>query len=660
MHSTSGGVLRLHLTSLTLVLLASGCRTGPEHCEPLPSVPDAWHQELVDDGQYVDHLNDWWSTFNDPTLNQLIMQASVNNRDLYAAVTRIQQAAAQQRIAGSPLYPFVDATGSRSNYELSENSPTYLNPRDISPGAPHDFAHSLSNWKTGFNLSWEPDVWGRIARGIEAAEANTAASVENYRDVLVSLHSQVAQSYVLLRQLQAQKAYALQNAEIQNQSLRLAEDRLDAGLVPELDVHQARLNRARTQAGVPRLEAAIQEQLNLLAMLLGEQPGSLHVVLETPAAIPAAQNPADIVIPINVVRRRPDIRSAERGLAAQTARVGVAETDLLPRFSFGGNFGLESEDFSDLFDNESFTFGVGPSFTWAIFRAGQIRNNIEMKEAATEEAVARYEQTILNAFREVETAIADYRQEKLRRNQLLVATQAAAKAVENVSALYRAGKTDFQNVLVTQQSLADMQNQLADSEGRLAINVVKLYKALGGGWQCNDHLRPHACRLGNRLVDAMPVEGDAVEGDTVEGPAPHPYDSDSPELAPAPIEPKVIPPAPNKSPVTKPAASAGKVSAIRGSLKKLANAFPRLGFMRRNDAKRNNSTARVRSRTHPQQSAAAQPKHLARSESIVAGRPTQEPRPIRTINLHGSNQTPLELRDSDQTELIPVNNPRGG
>ena len=655
MQFTTTGALRLRLLSLTMIALVSGCRTGPEHCEPLPSIPDAWHQELVDDGQYVDNLNDWWSTFNDPTLNQLIMQASVNNRDLYAAVTRIQQAAAQQRIAGSPLVPFVDATGSRSNFELSESSPTYLNPRDLTPAAPHDFASSLSNWKTGFNLSWEPDVWGRIARGIEAAEANTCASVENYRDVLVSLHSQVAQSYVLLRQLQAQKAYALDNAEIQSQSMKLAEDRLDAGLVPELDVHQARLNRARTRASVPRLEAAIQAQLNLLSMLIGEQPGSLHAILEASQAIPAAQNPADIVIPINVVRRRPDIRSAERVLAAQTARVGVAETDLLPRLSFGGNFGLESEDFSDLFDNESFTFGVGPSFRWAIFRAGQIRNNIEMKEAATEEAVARYEQTVLNAFREVETAIAAYRQEKLRRNQLLVATSSAASAVENVSALYRAGKTNFQNILVTQQSLAETQNQLADSEGQLAINVIKLYKALGGGWQCNDHCRHHACRLGARFVDSIPVEGELIHGEATDGPTPHPYDDDTPRTAPRPIVPKVVPPEPKKSPEFKVPKFKSKVSKIRGSLQKVTNALPRLSLRRRPSTQRRNPTLPPAR----QQQVAVRPQQIAEPAATAQTR-IRAAQPVRTVNLHGSDEPAFELRESEHTELIPIENLHGG
>lgn len=586
---------------LSLVLLA-GCRTGPEHCEPIPELPDAWHQELVDNGKYVDNLNNWWNTFNDPVLDRLIEQASVNNRDLYGAVTRIQQAAARQRIAGSPKYPFVDAVGGRTNFELSETTPTYLNPRDLSPGAPHNFADSLTKWETGFNLSWEPDVWGRIARNIEAAEAGTCASIENYRDVLVSLHAQVAQSYVLLRQLQAQKKYATDNVELQTQSMTLAEDRLDAGLVPELDVHQARLNRSRTGAAVPRLEAGIQEQLATLALLLGETPGSVNVLLEERTDIPAAQNPAQIIIPCNMVRRRPDIRAAERSLAAATAKVGVAETDLLPRLFVGGNFGLESEDFSDLFDNDSFTFGVGPSFKWAIFRAGQIQNNIKLKEAGVEEAVARYEQSVLNAFREVQTSLSAYQQEKERRNQLIVATQAAEAAVENVSALYKAGKTNFQNVLVTQESLAQMQNQLADSEGRVAINLIMLYKAMGGGWNCDDHLRHHNCRIGDRLTSITVQE----DGGLI---TPTPLD-EAPELAPegAPQAPlkfdgTVLPPEP-LSTQNKAKPSPGKLSRIKSSLQRVSDSIPRLELRRKPVAR---AESQRELRTSPQAARQDQP-----------------------------------------------------
>ncbi len=623
--------------SFGLSVFGAGCMTGPDHCEPVPVLPDVWHQELVDDGQYVERLHNWWDTFDDPVLNAMIEHASTNNRDLYAAVTRVRQAAARQRIAGSPKYPFVDAVGSRSNFELSETTPTYLNPRDLSPFAPHDFSKSLQKWESGFNLSWEPDVWGRIARQIEAAEAGTCASVENYRDVLVSLHAQVAQSYVLLRQLQAQKKFAVENAELQEQSLQLAKDRLDAGLVPELDVHQAQLNRSRTSASVPRLEAAIQEQLALLAMLLGETSGEINVLLENPMDIPVARRPADVIIPCNLIRRRPDIRGAERQLAAATAQVGVAETDLLPRFFVGGEFGLESENFSDLFDNDSFTFGVGPSFKWAIFRAGQIRNNIDLKEAGVEEAVARYEQSVLNAFREVETALSAYQQEKKRRDELAVATDAAAKAVENVSALYRAGKTDFQNVLVTQESLAQMQNQLADSEGRVAINLVILYKAMGGGWNCNDHTRHHSCRIGAKFravpFDAVPLDNGVLDLQ------PHSAPTEAPEGSPVPtpleFEGTSLPPEPQASRSASPV-KGSKLGRIRSSLKKVSDAFP--GVSLRRKAEVSQSTTKVERR------APIVPVQQVSSDVIVAPSGERSQPPVfdlgesvkpQVINLHG-------------------------
>lgn len=522
--------------------MAFGCQVGPDYGGYTPLVPDVWNQELVI-GEFAgeEEIHRWWSTFNDPILDELIARARFNNRDVYAAFARIQQSAAEASIAASPLLPFADGSGKYENFKLSENAPLFF--PGLFPETP------VNKFTTGLDVSWEPDVFGRISRSIESADAQLEASVEQYRDVLVCLYAEIGKSYVRLRALQEQKRYTLQNAELQRQSRQLAQDRFKAGLVPELDRHQAELNLARTQADVPRLEEAIQLQLNAIAALVGEFPGNLPVRLTNPGTIPEP-TPIAVGPPLNLVRQRPDIRQAERRVAAQTARIGIAVSDLYPRFTIGGNFSVEAEDFSDLLLADSVAYGVSPSFRWAIFQGGRVRSNIAKQDAATEEAIARYEQTILNAFREVEDALAGYREERLRRGALTKAVAAATKAVENVTGLYGAGQTDFQNVLVTQQSLAQVQNQLADSEGRVAVNLVVLYKALGGGWTFNDHDMPHARRLqathGSRDVvqptraETIPSPQPSRDTPTVNAPAVNAPANSTPAIDAPTIEPPAI------------------------------------------------------------------------------------------------------------------------
>jgi len=480
---------------LLIAMLANvGCHVGPDYCAVTPPLPDAWHQELID-GELVGQaeLHHWWSSFNDPILDQLINVARNNNRDLRVALSRIDQAVAQARMATSPRLPIVDQVGSYEKFKLSENAPLFF--PGLSPDGPTD------DWKLGFDVSWEPDFFGRVSRTIEAANGEVDASVEEYRDVLVCLYAQIARDYISLRASQAQKEYTLKNVALQQKSRGQAQNRLDAGLVPELDVHQADLNLARTAAEVPRLEEAIQRRINAITLLVGEFSGSLHIALEPTRPIPNP-TPPSVGLPANVIRQRPDIRQAERLVAVQTAKIGIATSELYPRFSIGGNIGLEATNLSKLLVNDSLSYGLGPSFRWSIFNTARVRNNIKKEQAATEEAFAHYEQTILKALREVEDALAAYRQEQLRRDQLNKAVDAATKAVENVSGLYRAGKTNFQNVLVTEQSLAQAQNQIAESEGQVAMNLVLLYKALGGGWRIDDDCLPDAYR-GNAVANAV-------------------------------------------------------------------------------------------------------------------------------------------------------------
>jgi len=483
------------LPLVAVIVVHAGCHVGPDYAMQLPIVPDVWHQELVD-GEFIGEtqLGDWWTRLNDPLLDELIARARPGNRDVYAALARIKQSTAQARISAAPLLPFLDSRGSFENTLLSRSAPLFI------PGAFP--SHPFDKWNAGLDVSWESNLFGRVSRNIEAAEAENDAAIEQYRDVMVCLNANVAKSYVTLRTLQARKRIALENVELQRQSVELAQGRVEAELVPELDVHQAELNLARTSAEIPTLEAAIQQRMNVLALLLGVFPGSLHDELSLLGPIPKPA-PLSAGLPLNMVRQRPDIRGAERAVAAQTARVGVAVTDLYPRFFVGGSVFVEAQHFSDLASTDSIGYGLGPSFQWKLFNSGQVLNNIARVDAAVEEAIARYEQTMLNAFQEVETALAAYREEKLRRNELQNAAEAAAKAVQNVNDLYATGKTDFQNVLITQQSLVQTQNQLAASEGQVVINLIVLYKALGGGWREEDHHLPHSPRLGGGFAEPL-------------------------------------------------------------------------------------------------------------------------------------------------------------
>ena len=278
--------------------------------------------------------------------------------------------------------------------------------------------------------------------------------------------------------------------------LDLARSRVEAGVAANLDEFQAESNLAATESEIPLLQFQLHQALNRLAVLIGNYPGSLHEFLAEPRPFPLVPEDLPIVLPCEMIRQRPDIRQAERGVAARTAEVGVAIADLYPKFSLGGNFGLQSGNFSSLFTSDSWTYGLGPSFTWAIFQAGRIRCNIAASEAAVDEAMAIYEQTLLRAVEEIENAIVGFNKERDRRDALQRTVDAAEDSLESVLALYREGKTDFLNVLNTQRTLFLSQNALAISEGEILTQLITLYRALGGGWDPAHHCGQRMSQLG--------------------------------------------------------------------------------------------------------------------------------------------------------------------
>ena len=344
-------------------------------------------------------------------------------------------------------------------------------------------------------LSWEPDVFGRVQRTIDSAWATTDAAIEAYRDVLVLLYSEVAANYVRVRTTQEQLEYARRNVALQEKAVELATKRVDAGVAPILDQRQAELNLATTESEIPPLEQQLQLDLNRLAVLLGQYPGTLHECLAEPQPIPVPTTIPESV-PCDLVRQRPDVRQAERLLAARCADLGVAMAELFPRFAINGSFALQANQFSNLFSGNSYNHtGVGPSFTWPIFQGFRIKCNIEAADAAVEEAVAAYEQTILLAVEEVEDAVVSFNKERERFAALERTVEASELTLESVLATYRAGKTDFLNVVATLQSLATAQNALAVSEGQVVQNLISIYQALGGGWDPQHHCYDRCVRV---------------------------------------------------------------------------------------------------------------------------------------------------------------------
>jgi multidrug efflux system outer membrane protein len=466
------------LPLLLLVGLLSGCAVfkpvGPDYAVPSSTAPDLWQAALTNGLlQGEAPLQTWWTLLNDPVLDELIVRAGQGNRDLKSAAARIREAMAIRGISRSEWFPTVNGVGSVQKSRTSESS---------TPVLPPGLDRTEDYYQLGASAGWEIDFWGRIRRSVESARAGWEASIEDYRDTLVLLYAQVALTYVDVRTLQARIDHVTENLARQRETLELTKIRYDAELVPELDVNQAELNAARTEAALPVLETALARSVNRLGVLAGAGPESLHASLRQKQPIPRPPGEVLVGIPVNVLRQRPDVRRAERLLAAQTARIGVATADLYPRLSLLGDFAFESIDTGDLLESGSRAYSFGPAFRWNLFTAGRVRNTIRVQEARTEQALQAYEQSLLLALEDVEGAMVSFAKMRERQESLRRAVEAAEQSVKLVQALYRSGLTDFQNVLSMEQALTQQQDDLAANEGDMAKNLVSLYRALGGGW----------------------------------------------------------------------------------------------------------------------------------------------------------------------------------
>ena len=475
---------------LAAVSLLAACTVGPDYEPPdftAETVPDRW-RTTVETEMAADttDLELWWVSFNDSLLTELIKRSEFGNLNLQAAVGRVAEARAIRGVAKGGYWPDIVLGGAYSYQKLSENGLTGAQVGQPGDGSEEGGNSLLSDpfdsWVTGLSLSWEIDLFGRIRRTVEAADAQLQASVEDYRDVLVTLYAEVGSAYVDARAFQTRLDFATQNVEAQQSSLELTRDRFNAGLTSALDVAQAEQNLAQTESTIPSLEIGLEASLNRLAVLLGEAPGNLHDELQAHSGLPRPDDQVAYGIPADLLRRRPDIRQAERLLASQTARIGIATADLYPTLSLGGTVGLEALDFDNLGDGGSVFWSIVPKISWPIFTGGKIRNRIRAEEARTAQALAAYEKTVLRALEEVQNALVAYGQEKLRRDRLSDAVDASQRAVNLVETQYLSGLTNFQNFLDSQRSLFRQQDELADSAGQVVNNLITLNRALGGGW----------------------------------------------------------------------------------------------------------------------------------------------------------------------------------
>ncbi len=463
--------------ALVASLWFGGCAVGPNYQEPKLSTPAGW-QEAAQPGVEVRpaELARWWTSFNDPLLDSLVERAVTSNLDLRIAEARIREARAARALAVSGLWPTLDVSAAYSRNRSSENAFA------LGSFAPQGGKLDQNLFSTGFDASWEIDIFGGVRRSVEAADAAIDATVESRRDVLVTLLGDVAKNYIDLRGFQRRLAVARANLKAQQDTLELTRIRFQAGLTSDLEVAQAEAQVNTTAAQIPTLESSLKAAAYSLDLLLGLSPGALWNELAGEKPIPNLPSEVLVGLPAELLRRRPDIRVAERQLAAATAQVGAAMADLFPKFSLTGAFGLRSLSAGDWLTGRSRFWSIGPTISWPIFDAGRIRANIEIRNAQQEQALVQYQKTVLAAFGEVEKSLVNYSREQARRQALLDAVASSRRAVEMANELYVRGLSDFLNVLDTQRSLYAVENDLAQSEAAMASNLVALYKALGGGW----------------------------------------------------------------------------------------------------------------------------------------------------------------------------------
>ncbi len=471
------GLARMGIVGIAAILGA--CAVGPDYRPSAPNAPPVW----VSPGS--DGLTDkasasasWWTSFNDAELDSLIGRAAKSNLDLRVAEARLRQARAIRGGAAAELWPAFSADGSADRAKQSEHQPL-IGSLPLPPSFPFEY----SVYQAGFDASWEIDVFGGKRRALEASTADWQAAIEARNDALVSLLAEVARNYVELRGTQLRLGIAHRDLKLQEEELELTRARLQGGVATDLDVTRSAALLDGVRAAIPPLETEQRAAMYALAVLLAKQPGELLDELSPPAALPIVPPIIPIGLPSELLRRRPDVRRAERQLAAETARIGVAKSEWFPKFSLTGDIGAESTKTSNWFDAGSRFWTIGPSLQWNVFDFGRVRAQVRAQTAVQDAALASYQKAVLVSLEEAENAVIGYAQEQIRHQALAESLAENRRSLELAESLYDHGRVNFLDVLDARRALYQADDQMAVSDQSIALDLIALYKAMGGGWE---------------------------------------------------------------------------------------------------------------------------------------------------------------------------------
>jgi len=482
---------------IPVILVVAGCTTvGPDYKKPESEkkMPAAFNAP-DDPALKVDtkNLDKWWEVFHDPQLTGLIDRAEKQNLDVRLAIARVNEARARIGVVNSQRSPQVGFGGSAG---------AGTNPFTGGGGG---------RYSVGLDASWELDVWGKIKRQEEAATAEFEATVEDRRDVSVTLYAEVASNYLSVRTFQERLASAERNIKVQKEILQITQGRFESGLSSRLDVAQAERVLAESEASVPPMRIQLVRSINTIGVLLGQFPKDVHAELKSDKPIPVPPREVMVGVPANLLRQRPDIRGAERRLAAETARIGVAKADLYPQFSLGGTLGLAGISGGNMASAAGRNLFLGPSMRWTVFDGGRIRNQIKIADFRVDQAVLSYESTVLNAVEEVESAMTAFLEQRIRVDAFGRAAKVAREELSLGMDLYKQGLIGFQSILDAERALFNLDNRVSEARGEASINLVRLYKALGGGWDPEKVGKPDPKKFDEKQSPKRTLEEDKRE-----------------------------------------------------------------------------------------------------------------------------------------------------
>jgi NodT family efflux transporter outer membrane factor (OMF) lipoprotein len=487
------------IAALVVPLLAAGCAVGPNFVSPDPQLPET---SFTGDGGVADTRLPaptdpaWWAIFRDPILTDLERRVAAANLDVRTATIRLAESRFQRGVTAASEFPSLNGDAKYTRELYSQNGIVSLLGALAPPGSPLSVP-AINDYNVGFDASWELDLWGKVRRQVEAADAAVDQAADQRRDALVSSLAELARDYIQLRGVQTQIKIANDNLKVDRDVLGLAQERQQRGLQNGLDVENAAAQVESIRAQIPALEQQETQYINALSLLLDQPPGALKAELARRHSEPASPPRVPLGIPSELARRRPDIRAAEAQLHAATANIGVAVGAFYPTVQLNGTVGVDALDYTNLWKGSSLQYMVGPSISLPIFAGGRLRNTLELRDAQQQEAAILYHKTVLQAWHDVVNALVAHRLEQSRRARLRAQADHSRQALGLARTRYNDGVTDFLTVLDTERTLLQAEQQYATSTTNVALDLVQLFKALGGGWELTFPDRPVHAELVN-------------------------------------------------------------------------------------------------------------------------------------------------------------------